>query len=181
MDTYNYKLTNNRKPRENIIRIKESLNLVDPWRTNNPVKKRYTWHHNNGKKGRLDFFLISEELLSIFEQSDIIPGYRSDHSIITLELRLNNFKCGKGFWKFNNSLIKDDVYIKKVKKVISETINEYLLIPYNRANIAEIDQYDLQFSISDQLLFETILMNIRSMTIPIVSLKKKKKKKIRKN
>ena len=37
----------------------------------------------------------------------IILNYRSDHSSVVLSLEINEFKNGKGLWKFNNSLLKD--------------------------------------------------------------------------
>jgi hypothetical protein len=46
----------------------------------------------------------------------IEPSYRSDHSMIILELEFIPFVCGKGLWKFNNSLLYDLEYSNIVKK-----------------------------------------------------------------
>ena len=35
----------------------------------------------------------------------IEPSYRSDHSMVILELEFIPFVRGKGLWKFNNSLL----------------------------------------------------------------------------
>ena len=32
---------------------------------------------------------------------------------------------GRGFWKFNNSLLSDLAYVKLVKDCINETVDEY--------------------------------------------------------
>ena len=34
---------------------------------------------------RLDFFLVSDTLLEVIKGETILPGYRSDHSIITIK------------------------------------------------------------------------------------------------
>ena len=38
----------------------------------------------------------------------IMPGYRTDHSRITLKLKLLGSERGRGDWKFNNTLLKDN-------------------------------------------------------------------------
>ena len=177
LDCYNYQNKNNPKNREALMNIQNTLHLVDPWRIYHPNTRRYTWFRRNPiKKARLDIFLVSEELMNIIEKPDILPGYRTDHAIITIELRLSNFEKGKGFWKFNNSLLKDKTYIKKVKEIISETICTYACPIYNREKLDQLNHNDIQFTISDQLFFETILLNIRTMTIPYSSKKKKDRK-----
>mgnify|MGYP003691480061 CR=1 FL=1 len=61
------------------------------------------------KQGRLDYILISQSLSNIVENFSIKPGYRSDHSAVVMELKFNTFSRGHGLWKFNNSLLYDDV------------------------------------------------------------------------
>ena len=109
-DCFNYRNRNNPKAAEALSNLKEFHSLVDPWKILNPDSKGYTWFCKNPiKKARLDFFLISESLMSLINSSKNIPGYRSDHSSITIEIKLHNFMKGKGFWKFNNSLLHDKV------------------------------------------------------------------------
>ena len=67
------------------------LDLTDIWRENNPDCKRYTWRKANPlKHSRLDYLLLSDYLIWNFEEADILPGYRSDHSSVDLKL-----SCGK--------------------------------------------------------------------------------------
>ena len=48
--------------------------------------------------------------------SDIIPGYRSDQSGVLLTLQINyDTEKGHGYWKFNNTLLKDMGYVKRLK------------------------------------------------------------------
>ena len=88
--------------------------LNDIWRLKNPNKKRFTWRQRTPPiHCRLDMWLISDTLFDSVEDTDIIPGLRSDHSAIILHLSsIKNKKKGKGFWKLNNSLIKEDKYIQ---------------------------------------------------------------------
>ena len=52
--------------------MKEYVNLVDPWRLQNPTLRRYTWRQPTPlKQSRLDFFLISEELTTFRSSSNI--------------------------------------------------------------------------------------------------------------
>ena len=135
------------------------LNLVDPWRIYNSEAKTFTWHRKNPvKMARLDFYLISEELLSRVDNISIKNGYRTDHSMVLLDIRITDFKKGGGFWKFNTSLLKDQIFVNKVKEIITLTREEYMI------EISESDE-DFELSIPADLFLETLLMKIREMTI----------------
>ena len=136
LDYYNYSTINNPKARIELLKLKQENNLVDPWRIHNPDVSTFTWFRKNPvKKSSLDFFLISEELLSLTENVNIRPGYRTDHSIVELELRLSDFIKGKGFWKFNNALLRDNTDIEKVENTISSVIEKYAAPIYNFTDI----------------------------------------------
>ena len=54
----------------------EKLELVGVWREVYPEKRGYTWWKcNTTKQGRLDYFLISEELLPEIHGIKIHPSY----------------------------------------------------------------------------------------------------------
>ena len=143
-------------------------------RENNIKKRQYTWFRKNPiKKPRLDFFLISDYLYTDVNSTKILPGYRTDHSLILMSLEFGKFKKGNSYWKFNHSLLRDDIYVNKVKKIILETKLQYATNILENNNINDIPLSDLRFNINDQLLFETLLLNIRGMTISYASNKKK--------
>ena len=121
---------------------------------------------------RLDFFIISNELLPFVKDANILPGYRTDHSIVTLEINLTKIHKKCSYWKFNASLLQDTLYVNKVKD-IKTTIEAYAAFPYNMSNIDLIPTADLQLRISDPLFLDVLLMNIRGMTISYASWKKK--------
>ena len=97
--------------------------------------QRFTWRRINPKQqARLDFFLISENLLSYVKDADILYGYRSDHSLITLELCFSKETKPRGIWKFNSSLLKDIEYIQLINHTIDNVAAEYAAFLYNREN-----------------------------------------------
>ena len=103
LDSYNYMAHNYPRSRSVVEKIKNDFNLIDPWRVLNPQKKVFTWHRTNPvKQGRIDFFLISSELMSIVNKVNILPGYRTDHSLLELEIRIDHLDKVSGFWRFNN-------------------------------------------------------------------------------
>ncbi|KAK3107474.1 hypothetical protein FSP39_015361 [Pinctada imbricata] len=174
IDYYNYRNINNQRARDIVLNIKSKYNLIDPWRVNNHNRKKYTWQSQNPvKKARLDFFLISSELLSLIENTEIKPGYRTDHSIINLNIKFSNFKRGKGFWRFNNTLLKDKEYLKLVNETITEVKLQYATTNYERNEIQDIDPNNITLTIDDQLFLETLIVIIRGNTISYSTAKKR--------
>lgn len=101
--------------------------LVDIFRTLHPNLERYTWHgraKRQGSASRLDFFLISDSLVQEVQKAEIDLAYRSDHSMIRLELRLDLESRGKGFWKMNASLLRDQEYVQGMLLALQNAKNK---------------------------------------------------------
>ena len=97
-----------------------------------------------------------------------------------LQINFDNEK-GHGYWKFNNSLLKDQEYVKKIHNIIKENIDRYSLKEYPDSTSINNGTYDNNYTetnneniendikrfffINDQLLLETILLVIRGETI----------------
>ena len=114
------------KNREKLKSFIDRNNLTDVWRTLNPELERYTWRQKTPNiQCRLDFFLISIGLLNVVNNVDIIYGYKSDHSFISVEIEKNSFARGKGFFKLNTSLLLDKDYIELIRKLIQKQKNIY--------------------------------------------------------
>lgn len=183
IDSQDYVGVNNPNARNTLIDLIADCNLVDCWRELNAEKRLYTWRRpNSNKRGRLDFFLISENLFSDIEDTSILPGYRSDHSIVLLSLKLNKFEKGHSFWKFNNSLLKDKTYVDQIKTLIENIKLQYASeVQNSNQSIKDIPAKDIVFEISDQLFFEVLLMEIRGKTISYSSYLKKQADKTQEN
>ena len=179
IDSRNYTSTINRpKMRTKIKDFIADNNLIDVFRELHPDKRAYTWRRPNTiKQGRLDYFLVSEDLHGQIKNSLISPGYRSDHSLVTITFRKNELKRDRQFWKFNNSLLKDRGYIEQTKELINTVKRQYAVLVYDIDNLNNVATEDIQFTISDQLFFETLLMEIRGKTISYSTYKKKKEEK----
>ena len=109
-----------------IRNFSESLGLVDIWRILKPDVKRSTWLRNQPKvRCRLDFFLVRQSSSCSLTHADIVPGYKTDHSMITLNLSLHSNPRGNGFWKLNTSLLSEIGYVDEIKLTIQNTTDEY--------------------------------------------------------
>ena len=129
VDRYNYRHINNPRAKNEVLATIERLGLVDIFRERHGNERRYTWRVRNPetKQARLDFFLISSELSSITVKTDILPGYRTDHSMITLNLNVMNQARGRPLFKFNTSLLRDEEYRTLIKGTILTVWNGYIL------------------------------------------------------
>ena len=122
-DCFNIK---NPNARGHVVEMIIDLNLVDVWRELNIEARQYTWRRKNtNKQTRLDFFLISENIFTDVDHACILPGYRTDHSMIKLIFEFGKFKKGPSYWKMNNSSLKDSLYINEIKQTINDTITSY--------------------------------------------------------
>ena len=177
LDTFNYINVNNPNAKDIVLNLKDEMNLVDPFRILYENSKQYTWRKRNPvKQARLDFFLLYESLMTSVKDITFLPSYRSDHSSVVLSLQINEFRKGKGLWKFNTSLLKDKTYIEEVKKCINNVKERYMLPVYNFEYFKDnINDELMEFSISNQLFLEMLLMEIRGKTISYSAYKKKQK------
>ena len=57
-------------------------------------------------------------MFALVHDSNIVPGYWSDHSYITLKIKLQGNESGRGYWKFNNSLLKHKDHVQVVNTLI---------------------------------------------------------------
>ena len=119
--------TNNDKAANKINKHSETLNLLDVWRVMNPDLNGYTWRKLNPVAfSRLDYWLISETFLQYVVKNYILPGFRTDHSIVVVEIDYHVKKKGPGYWKFNTSLLKDSDYVSKINQLIEIHTEEEL-------------------------------------------------------
>ena len=178
LDCHNYQNINNPKARNKLLHTIQTQQLIDAFRYKYPSLQRYTWRRTKPfKQARLDFFLVTDTLIDLATSVKTVPGYRTDHSMIKLHLNINPFTRGKGTWKFNCNLLQDIQYVNIINELIENEKIQYALPIYNPSKIKEIDNNELQFTISDHLFLDTLLMQIRGETIKYASKIKKKNQK----
>ena len=104
---------------EKIFELKETYNLIDIWRKRNPKAKQYTFqqkHVSRFFQRRLDYFFISNNIQEFILDTWIIPATSSDHSpILVFFFKEKQKSKSSGFWKFNNSLLRDNIFKEKLK------------------------------------------------------------------
>jgi hypothetical protein len=127
---------------------------------------------------RLDFFLVSENILFLVTKTDILPKYRSDHAPIKITLTISNHTHGKSNWKLNNSLLSDVEFVNMVKKDINDVKRQYAATPYDPQYVINCPNDKLQLTINDQLFFETLLCQLRGKIISYSSKKKRESQKV---
>ena len=177
-DYYNYKIHRNVKACDIVSKHMFNTNLIDIWRLQNECEKRFTWGTKKPfKRARLDYFLLSEDLLNLNPESDILSAYKSDHSIIRLNLKTSSNVRGKGSWKLNNDILKHRELITLIKQEIKLAKEIYALPIYNPDNLHQMDEMNLELTISDSLFLNTLLCQIRGL---IISYSKKKARESRK-
>ena len=171
MDTVGYLRENNIQARKKVLELIELFELVDPWRCSNPDTKKYSWRSSKKpvQLSRLDFFIVSVDIYSKILRQKYTPGYRTDHSLVHIEIDLGKILRGRGFWKFNVSLLHDKEYVNIVKQEIQETVKDYSIKNSHSTN-------KNQHFISAQDMFEILKLRIRGRTIPFSVCKNKERK-----
>ena len=65
-------------------------------------------------------FLVSNSIVNSVCDCTIIPGFKSDHSIATMNIHLTSEQHGPGFFKINISLLLQNNYQEKIRISIRE-------------------------------------------------------------
>lgn len=164
LDRWQPKTVKTTKAANKLLELKELFNLTDVWRTMNPDLKRYTWRrHRPLQQSRIDLWLTSDTLIYDILKCDIGVQYLSDHNIINLILETK--KCqprGRGYWKMNDSLLEDEVYVNRINALFNTMEPELLDISDKR------------------LAWEYLKMSIRRETVSYSIFKKRKNERDRK-
>ena len=146
---------------EEINKLCNLYDLNDIWRSLNPDTEEYTWRNKSFKiQCRLDFFLISKKLNDLTDTCKIVYAPETDHSAILIYLKSDEMrhKKGPGFWKFNQSLLKDETYVSSLRAEI----------PNFRQKYNDVEDLTLKWDL--------IKMEIRGFTIKYSKNKAKKRK-----
>ena len=153
--------TTHLKSRDEVEILKENFELTDIWRVLNPDATRFTWRRKNPEiQCRLDYFLISNTLCPVITNAEILPGYRTDHSMITVRINTVANPRGPGFWKLNTHLLTESEYINLIRKTITDVSKEY----------------EGQKEVDEILLWDVIKMQIRATSIKYAKEKKSRLK-----
>jgi len=120
--------------------------LIDSWKHFNPYRKVYTYIDPSirNRNSRIDYVFCSDCMKPLCVSSTICQAPAPDHKAVCLYLKTSINKRGKGYWKFNNSVLKDkefdigvkDLYQNIIKNYGSD-VPKYLLWDYIKVKIKE--------------------------------------------
>ena len=155
-----------------------NYDLVDIWRVRNPTLRHFTRRRRTPFQiSRLDFFLISNDSQYGVDSCENLCSLSSDHSPVKLKLRtyLADDR-GRGYWKFNSSLLENNQFVLDMKNKINEISSTFKDFDDPRVNWEYLKFKMRQFSrfTAKQLSksrkearekFESKIENLRKMKI----------------
>jgi len=100
--------------------------------------------------------------MNIVKTCNIKSSFKSDHSVVVIELHVTNHARGPGYFKMNNSILTNEDYQTQIKAGIDETVT------YNQ-------------NTDPNTLWEILKGPIRNMTIKYVTQLKKETNKTKTN
>ena len=134
LDYKGYTSTSTRpRSRETLKKLMKQHDVIDVFRDRNPTLVENTWQQRdvrqarNVKQARLDYFLVDNELGSFIELVGAAEPWNPafDHRAVLLKVDLGRVQRGQGYWKMNNSLLDDPVYVDLVHNTIIKVIVSY--------------------------------------------------------
>ena len=105
--------------------------MCDVWRMYNPQTKQFSWYRLNPEPqfSRLDMFFVGREQWAFIDTCKLLPGFRTDHSLLLMNISVNEEKKGPGTWKLNNTLLNDEQYNESMRESIQKVIKDYATHP----------------------------------------------------
>ena len=108
------------------------------------------------QRARLNFFLASGTLYPQVTNTEIITPLDSDHCPVTCEIELEKFTMGKGLWKCNDSLLKDENYIKHIRSELALSLLRYAKGPNDEELLTDCPQTDIDDFLSKNNLEKSL-------------------------
>lgn len=107
----------------------ETLNLTDIWHLHNPTNRDYdffsTHHHTHS---RIDYFLYSSEVSTLFKSITLEPAILSDHNLLITVLECSPMGEKSKWWKFNTSILQNVEFRIRIQILVLNSQTLYLSI-----------------------------------------------------
>ena len=111
----------------------EHYELLDIYREMHPLGSDKTWRAWNksrrkaDKEARLDYFIVDAGLASFVQLIGVSTPFTSafDHRPVIMNIDFNKVTRGPGYWKFNNSMLSDSDFLRKVREQIACVLFEH--------------------------------------------------------
>ena len=118
-------------PTKCLTDFRSAFSLNDVWGKLHSRLCHCTWFNSDFSiVSRLGNFFVSENFMPSVVSCEISPCVFSDHYFVCLSFQAtgNNLR-GPGIWKFNNSLLNDDVFCNYISNCINHLANCLQLFP----------------------------------------------------
>lgn len=97
----------------------EDINLVDIWREQNPNKVEYSCQSCIGKsRSRIDYFLVSKELISRIKNCRYSSIVISDHAAISFDIYMKELNYNSPKWRLQTKWLQSPEFVKHVEDKI---------------------------------------------------------------
>ena len=110
-----------------LLTTMETFDLIDIYRARHPNLQLFSYESKSLQvKSRIDFFLVAKSLVKYVSKVGITVSIAPDHKATYFDLSLPvKVPRGSGFWKFNNALLDDEVYVAHIRKLVPQIRDKY--------------------------------------------------------
>ena len=112
-----------------LLDLRQTLQIEDSWRQNNPQNRFYTYVSAQGDRSRIDRIYISRNARNKTIHTEIKPCVHSDHASVHLTLCLADVKTGKGCWSLSVTTLEDPDYCELITQFWGNWILQKNLSP----------------------------------------------------
>ena len=123
------------KSRETIEQMCEEAMLTEIWRDRNPTETLFSWMRVKPllSASRIDFALVSQGTANAVLNTMYLPGIRTDHMAFYVSIDLIGLERGRGYWKFNSSMLQNVEFLQKMNVLLDKTLEDTKhLLPIKR-------------------------------------------------
>ena len=184
LDYYGYANTDPVRPKSRLELHKqiEHYDLLDIYRELHPTPSSgdKTWRawsktrRKADKEARLDYFIVDTGLASFVQLVGVSAPFTSkfDHRPVLLNVDFNKVDRGPGYWKFNNSMLEEPDFLKRVKEQIACTLFNYQAAETPESNLLDIheilamtpaQQAEINLTLNPHQFLEYLLFSIKGV------------------
>ena len=152
------------------------MNLVEVWRELNPDKREYSCHSSVGKsRSRIDYFIVSRELLSKITDCWYDSIVISDHAAVSLTIHIDNLIHNPPNWRLSVMWLHNPDFVK----FVGTKIDNYFELNTDQTSACirweafkayirgEIISYTSTKSKQQKLEMETLEKQIKSLEVEL--------------
>ena len=155
-DYFNYATLPHPNARIALLEALTNYNCSDAYRYMHGNKSAFTWRAEGGRpqKSRLDLCIVSNNLIPYLANSTIKNKFMSDHDLIINSFDFQKIVPGRGFWRFDNTLLKSENFVSTMKNKIVLCLAKYVSVE-NYTNFLEQappDEIDIFLGQSPEML-----------------------------